>query len=1292
MKPIFYFLVNIALTLTFSIVSLAQNDTTVIRDLLPQSFKEKKEALKSLSTKINKSNSDTELAELLTKRYELLTALEEIYLARNDLERAVVLANISSEKRNKLRLLLATNYEITNRHISATNLYDLILKDEPSNIEVILLRIKKYLLGEDFESAKKLIDCLLTLDPNNLEGKFFLSEYLFNTGDLLNSINILQDLYNLKTISPITLKLKHLATFRLVEHSIGEKNFVVAKNLLSTIENPTKEELLKVTSLSKIINDSQVIEKEFLSFQNQNYSKDFLIKAARFNETWLERSPCLKFSSSLVNIVTYQSSTKIKSVNKDESEGLTYYQIDEKHPLIVEIEGPTILRLGARPIHSQQTFLSSTQILIKEDNLIETTITIQNNKPSSEVTFVDLENIFVGVKELIDIKIPSGKHRYEIYSLLGTSFIRPLAAIPFYDDYLVGSISSTQWWARFYYQSMLEQKFDSINEIESRYYITNNFDELINSISQLSKDNLGYYGWLLLANSKRRLGKTFAQELSEAAKETFDSYLSRKTTIEAITQFLKENNEPNAINLAKSWLKLHPKDDEIRVLLINIFLNSSTIYDTEAWIESEKIVDPLLKEKLAPIAARRINWDRRLSVLSAAGVETIEQLRFETTNPFRATREVMLDSIFAEDSSQIISPSLSAKLEASLSQPVNFQAKVYAQVFDTTELDLINQTANSLLENPEQTNNISLPTPQLMVLPLEVTLDGAQIKTLLVKEKELFSFPLPTFPSGSHELKIGILENNPQIQSTNNSAIASTTPIKKRISWYVNVQLERTDNNTILQPKLQYNHFIATPTKSLQFNAFASSLVRLTLRSIIRDVNLNNLFTDQVQIKITNNLGQSITQLFKLSTQETSFTKLTFDKNAKVSDKNEIAILLPTDGHIYTLEVTPSNGELLALVYDGKNSQKKTIYPEEQQMPGFNLESIAKYQKPGQVTPFSINSQNFYELGKEKNYIADKGLFSFYKTVNQETSLQVEEGIRNIRRTGDYFLESGIVNRKAFNENLFFRNLIGERFFSSASPLLHLESEFSRYFNDKKILPDNTIKNNLLRINAQSRFFLQNTPQGIESAFRIEANLSKRFSYPKKHLSITPLFGYYRVWQSLDSITRKDRDKISRDIFLPFYTTKPQGFILQNTISYTPFIDTLFSAFIRLTSNSNLNPFNIDRVRYQLRAAKISLAGRLETQIIFSQSFNSARNSINLTNNFLIKSEYGIWLNDDRRLTVETGVRFVSNLHPPTFTFTIKYDINRAKKFSQYDPNDIIFEEQKLREYKEKVISNKIKP
>lgn len=1296
MKQLFYLITAFSLILLLFTLSIAQNSLSepVVRELLSESFKKKRDLLKKISIELYKAKEDEQRARLLVKRSEILSSLGEFFLSRNDLETAIQLTEIPIAEKNKIRFLLASTYELTNRTVSAINLYDAILVDEPNNMDVLLLRTEKYLLSKEYELSKQLIDKALSLSPSNPQVKFLLSEYLFDIGNNVDSENILRELEVLSQNDPLSLQVKKLAIFRSSEHAIGRGDFTLATNLLLKIQNPSKLEVLRLNKLKKIINDIKILQSEFLSFQTTQYPKTFLAKAARFNENWIERSPKLYFTSTLVDIISYYSATKITLNNKEG--GLNYYQVDEMKPLTIEIEGPTLLRLDTRPVHSAQNTNISLKLIIKENNITQQIFSIENNKPSSEVSFSDLENIYPGVKEPLELKVPSGKHRYEISSLLGSTFVRPIAASPSLDDFLLGNLSATQWWGKLYYQCLKENNFASIDEIESRYRITNNFEQLVNSINQVSTDLLGYYGWLLMATSKHKLGKPSALDLAKASNMAEDIYLAKQTLIEAINKFLDEKDEDNAIKLAKTWLDQHSKDDEIREILIRIWFNSSNVYFLEAWFEAEKFSDPQLKNKIALMAARRINWERRLAVSSAAGIQPVDQNRFETTTQFRTVRESMLDPIFSEGSTHIISESLSAKLEATTNQPLSLRAKIYAQAFDINEYQPANNPTNIVLESSsqidKQISSIEKPT---RLLPLEVTLHSTKIMTFVVKEKEVNEIVLPILSAGSNQLTISFPSNFNIIQQPNSATTniidTNLTPINitPKPAWYAYVQLERADTKTLLKPNLRYNYFVATATKNLEFNAFASSLVRITLRTILED---NNLNTNQAQIIITNNKsGKTTSYKVNLPRQYTEFSSLVVDKTAKLSDKCELAILLPSDGDIYKIEIKPLSEILIASIYDGSNSAEKSIINEQPlENTGFILDSIARYQKLPLVSSLELDQLIVYEINNSKNNQAEKGLFSFYTNIDRETSLLLEEGVKN--RTGNYYLETGIINRKNIDDKIFLRNLIGQRTLFSAKPVLHLESEVSRYFDNKKLIEDNKVINNRVRLNGQLRSFVQNTNQGLEASLKLDVTASKRFNYPNQYLTITPLIGYYRVWQSLDRVSRKEREEISSEVFSPFFRNNPQGLILQTTISYFPFTDTFFSTSFRLTSKRNLNPIDVGRFRYQVRAAKISLSGKLETQAIFSQTYNfNSNNSTSVINNFFIKSEYGLWRFDNKRLILESGIRFVSDLKTPTITFGIRVDINRGNKFSQYDPSEIIFEEQKLREYKEKLITRKLK-
>lgn len=1224
--------VSLCLILFFSLLSArAQSLDPKIRRLFEDNFLEVLDRLRVLTNQLYHSSSDLDRARLLIRRAEQLIEVDEILSARSDLESAIACDVLPKAEKFYARFLLADLYKRTGRLSSAAEIYDLILEDDPENVDALLERGKLWLKSEDRMLALNTARKLLIISPENYEAKFLLADVLLELKQNEEALLILNRLIN-DPNSPA--EIRSIAILRLAEHESGLRNYLVARRLLQDLIKMDLKKRVPAEKLIKILDEAEALDNELQAIQKdgRGYSAEFAVRAARFNERWIKRASRDHFSLSTVRVVAFSSSTRIAF--KKRPGALYYYSVDDQRPLVVEVEGPTTLRLFTRPVHLEDSKEVSLKIVVEENSRQRAEFFIDRNTQSSEVFFPDLEGILPGIRESLDIDVPSGIHRYKISSIGGTSFILPSSRRVTESDILIGNRSSSSWWAHAHIDFTRRGITDSVDAIESRYRLYGDESRTLKALENIDESHLQFYGWSLIAEVRKALGLTSAMEISRSAALAPYEDTAQSLTLEAINRYIEEGNSSSAIELARNWLKDHINDGEVRRTLAQILLSQPESQSLEAWIEAENAI-PFSKEaeKIALSASGKILWDRRLNVIRSAGSEQVDLFRFESSNRFRVIREALLDPIFEENSAQVVSKNQAARVETLLDQPVRFRVKIYAQGFN-------------LIEPQEETT-------------IEILLDGNKIHQFSISNRKLLEIELPEIGSGAHELRIGLVE------ATKNS---------KRGTWYAQIQIENIDNGTIIRPSIRLSHFVATSSDGLRINTYAPGIIRLRVRPFARE---GKEIAETVEIRLTRTRTGEIKEFsLPLLKKSSKFASLTYDATAKIGEATDLIIILPKieADEVYTIDARPVSGQLLLLLYDGRNGNGEENF--ETALMGIRLDSTSSYLRPSTVQDNREYSKIKHWILNPEEKISDRGLFILYGKFGSERASVLDEGIRT--SSGGEFIEQGIIYRRALkNRELYLRGLIGERTLLTGRAVLRSEIEATKYKYG-------------IDLSAKLSLFSQSTDNGAAASFRFDGALSHRFQIPNKYLTFKSSLGYYRIEQTLDRISSKERGQISRQVFIPFYNSHPQGLYLQTGVTYIPFTDTLISGQFRVTTNRSLNLSDLDRVRYRFHISHILLEGRLELSSNFAHIFrfrDRDRERSNSTEDLFASANYSWWTDRGRRISIEGGVRLASGFGKrPNIILGIQFDLNRSRKFDQYEPSEIDFEQQRLRSYRERAV------
>ncbi|MCS6884974.1 MAG: tetratricopeptide repeat protein [Acidobacteriota bacterium] len=1160
-----------------------QVDKPKVERVFSDDFLARLAQLRQLTEEIRVSDL-AERGQLLIDRAQLLIELDDLLAARTDLEQALLLG-LAHDKAQRARLMLAKLYKKFGQLHKAAEMYEAAL-DLGENLTALQALAYLRLDFGQYDEALALAKRLQDATPNDPEVRLLLAKILSEKGKRSQALEILEP--SLPETSIL-----------LAEEAIKDRLYSKARNLLQAVDSPKARQMLKT------LDEAEALEAEWRQIKagQQYYSTDFSVRCARFNDKWYKRSTRRQFTTAAVRIVKFTSAVKINLKSKTSS-ALYHYLVDNSRQLTVQVEGPTILKLSIRPVHSEaKPKAISLKISVAQQNRQVEEFTITDNLPSQEVAFTDFQGIVPGVAETLELEVPFGIHKYEITSIGGAALVLPSAMVVTDYDILIGDDA---WWARAYLDFERLGIWNTVDAIEARYRVLGDKVEALEALESVSE--LGYPGYLLLAELRKHLGLTYAKALEKAA-ELAPSYENKyHLTIAAIKSFVQEGDKESAVRLCKSWLSTN--DVVIRTLLVEILLSQNDA--VEALLRSPN-------EKLAAKALSRLAWERRLDPIRSAGTEQVILTSFESSNKFRRVRESLLANVFP--AGQIISENQSAQLTTHLTHPARLKLSIYVQGLNT------GSDAAQLEVLVDSTPKASLQIPNGEFRQIQIDLEA-----------------------GKHELKVRLEES-------------------QHGTWYAQVHIEREDTGTVIKPSLKLEHFVATPEEAVAVNT-DRRVMRLRVRALIRK---GAPAARKVSLKITKQAGGLILDGLETSADllqgNNNTAYIPQDPHATLGNTTDILVLLPelNETEFYQIEVRPDAGQLLVLAYEARNG----FWEEEeaQQISGLNIDQLTDYSRPSQVKPSSMPSLRYYLLDSATN---SRGLLSFYFTADSErASLLDADGVRTT--SGQNFIEQGLVYRKALSpRSVYLRAILGERTLSSGSAVFRSEAELI------KRLPT-------LDLSARLRLFAQQQA----ASFRTDISLTHRIQLPKKHLTIRSSLAYFNVLQTLKSISAEERAKISRQVFIPFLTNHPQGLTFRTTLTYTPFLDTMFSGQFTATTNRSLNPLDIDRIRYRLRMVHVLMEGRLSIDTAFGQIYRFVdrhRRRPNRTEDITTSVDYSWWTASGRRFALEGGLRWVTGFDLPVFTFGLSIDINRSRGFDDYLPNEINFEQQRLRTYHHRAV------
>jgi len=84
-----------------------------------------------------------------------------------------------------------------------------------------------------------------------------------------------------------------------------------------------------------------------------------------------------------------------------------------------------------------------------------------------------------------------------------------------------------------------------------------------------------------------------------------------------------------------------------------------------------------------------------------------------------------------------------------------------------------------------------------------------------------------------------------------------------------------------------------------------------------------------------------------------------------------------------------------------------------------------------------------------------------------------------------------------------------------------------------------------------------------------------------------PEVSVFQRWQSLDDAPQEHPERVDQDLFTQYKKDHPRGLGLGDTLSYHPWLDTLWFTSLELVSNRDLNPFDPDHAGIKLGARQL---------------------------------------------------------------------------------------------------------
>jgi hypothetical protein len=109
---------------------------------------------------------------------------------------------------------------------------------------------------------------------------------------------------------------------------------------------------------------------------------------------------------------------------------------------------------------------------------------------------------------------------------------------------------------------------------------------------------------------------------------------------------------------------------------------------------------------------------------------------------------------------------------------------------------------------------------------------------------------------------------------------------------------------------------------------------------------------------------------------------------------------------------------------------------------------------------------------------------------------------------------------------------------------------------------------------------------GTEWAATLRAKLSRQFELTHR-LSHRPYLSVFQRWLSLDSNLDSHSERVDQDLFTSYKEDHVRGLGIGDTLSYRPWLDSVWYTSFGLVSNTDLNPFDPDHIGVKLGARQM---------------------------------------------------------------------------------------------------------
>jgi LysM repeat protein len=109
---------------------------------------------------------------------------------------------------------------------------------------------------------------------------------------------------------------------------------------------------------------------------------------------------------------------------------------------------------------------------------------------------------------------------------------------------------------------------------------------------------------------------------------------------------------------------------------------------------------------------------------------------------------------------------------------------------------------------------------------------------------------------------------------------------------------------------------------------------------------------------------------------------------------------------------------------------------------------------------------------------------------------------------------------------------------------------------------------------------------GTEWAATLRAKLSRQFELTHR-LSHRPYLSVFQRWLSLDSNLDSHSERVDQDLFTSYKEDHVRGLGIGDTLSYRPWLDSVWYTSFGLVSNTDLNPFDPDYIGVKLGARQM---------------------------------------------------------------------------------------------------------